>query len=49
MPGYCNEGLTRFQHEVGKFMDQPHQHAVPVHSANIQHAKLADTSVKVDT
>ena len=47
MPGYCSEALTRFQHEAGKVMDQPHQHAVPVYGAKIQYAKLADTRPKL--
>ena len=48
MPGYCSEALTRFRHEAGKIMDQPHQHAVPVYGAKIKYAKLADTSPNLD-
>ena len=44
MPGYVNEALTQFQHEMRKLKDQPHKHAVPVFGATIQYAKLADTS-----
>ena len=47
MPGYYSEALTRSRHDIGKFMDQPHQHAVPVYGAKIQYAKLADTSPKL--
>ena len=44
MPGYCNEGLTRFCHELRKIMDQPHEHAVPVYEANVQYAKDINNS-----
>ena len=44
MPGYVNEALTRFQHEMRKLNDQPHKHAVPVFGATIQYTKPEDTS-----
>ena len=48
MPGYCTEALTRFCHEIGKLMDQPHKHAVPVYGAEIQYAKPNDVSKKCE-
>ena len=47
MPTYCSEALTRFRQEAGKFVDQPHQHDIPVYGAKIQYVKLADTSPKL--
>ena len=47
MPSYCSEALTRFRQEAGKFVDQPHQHDIPVYGAKIQYVKLADTSPKL--
>ena len=35
MPGYCDEALTRFRHELRKIMDQPHKYAVPVYGAKV--------------
>ena len=45
--GYCSEGLIRFRHEMGKCIDQAHQHAVPVYDAKIQYTNQADTSTKL--
>ena len=47
MPGYYDEGLTRFQHELQKIMDQLHEHVVPVYSATIQYTKNVDTPTKL--
>ena len=48
MPGYCREPLTRFRHEAVTCMDKPHQHTVLVYGAEVQYAKPADTSTKLD-
>ena len=47
MPGYCDEALIRFRHELRKIMDQPHKHAVPVYGAKVQYAKTEDKSAKL--
>ena len=48
MPGYCKEGLVRFQHKLRKLNHQPHRHVVPRYGAKIQYASKEDTSPKVD-
>ena len=47
MPGYCDEALIRFRHELRKIMDQPHKHDVPVYGAKVQYAKTEDKSAKL--
>ena len=48
MPGYCEEALVRFRHELQKVMDQPHQHTVPVYGSTVQSTKPDDTTTPLD-
>ena len=48
MPGYCEEALVRFRHELQKVMDQPHKHTVPVYGSTVQYAKPDETTTPLD-
>ena len=47
IPGYCQETLTHFCHELQKIKNRPHKHTVPAYGANNQYAKEDDKSTKI--
>jgi len=49
MPGYAQEGLTRFKHEMpARPENQPYQHVVIKYGAKVQYAPAADTTRLLD-
>ena len=44
IPGYVQDALVRFKHELRKLTHQPHRHSLPTYGATIQYAKPDDTS-----
>ena len=48
MPGYREEALVGFRHELPKVMDQPHKHTVPVYGSTVQYAKPDNTTTPLD-
>ena len=47
MPGYVDNALIQFRHELRKITNQPHKHALPVYGATVQYAKDQNTSTKL--